>query len=60
MPATFINDPKHWRARAEEIRALADQMSDETSRQMMLRVASDYERLAERAEQRMRGSPRSN
>jgi hypothetical protein len=60
VPAAFINDPQHWRARAEEMRTLADQMSDEASRQMMLRVASDYERLAERAEQRMRGSPRAS
>ncbi|HEY7662730.1 MAG TPA: hypothetical protein VH934_06380 [Xanthobacteraceae bacterium] len=58
MPSSFVNDPKHWRDRAEETRALADQMSDETSRQMMLRIAADYEHLAERAEQRMAGAPR--
>jgi DNA-binding ferritin-like protein len=52
MPASFINEPQHWRNRAEEARKLADEMNDETSRQMMLQIAEDYERLAERAAQR--------
>ena len=56
MPASFINDPEHWRHRAEEIRTLADDMKDEISKQMMLRIAEDYERLARRAEERARGS----
>jgi ABC-type phosphate/phosphonate transport system substrate-binding protein len=60
VTASLVNDPKHWRDRAEETRTLADQMSDETSKQMMLRIAADYERLAERAEQRLMGLPRSS
>jgi hypothetical protein len=28
LPFSFINDPKHWRQRAEEALALADQMDD--------------------------------
>jgi len=59
MPSSFINDPQHWRGRAEEARTLAEQMSDETSKQMMLRIADDYDRLAERAEQRVRHSTQS-
>jgi hypothetical protein len=59
MPSSFINDPQHWRARAEEARTLADLMSDETSKQMMLGIADDYDRLAERAEQRARHSAQS-
>jgi hypothetical protein len=47
-----LNDPRHWRDRAEEARILAGQMSDDLSRQTMLRVAEDYERLAIRAAQR--------
>jgi len=54
MSNSFINDPQHWRGRAEEARTLAEQMSDETSKQMMLRIADDYDRLAERAEHRAR------
>jgi len=53
MPWSHINDPEHWRERAKEARALAEQMADPISRQMMLGVAADYERLAARAEVRL-------
>jgi hypothetical protein len=53
MPASFsVDDPAHWRVRAEEARTLADEMSDEISRKMMLQIAEGYERLAKRAEER--------
>jgi N-acetylmuramoyl-L-alanine amidase len=45
---TSFNDPEHWRNRAERARSLADQMNDEAFKQMMLRTAADYDRLAER------------
>jgi hypothetical protein len=38
-----INDPKHWRERAEEARTVADQVADDKSKQSMLRIAKDYE-----------------
>jgi hypothetical protein len=56
VATSFINDPEHWRQRAEEARALADQMNDEASRQTMLRIAADYDRLAERAALRAQGA----
>jgi hypothetical protein len=56
MAPRFIDDPLHWRHRAAEARALADNMHDEVSRQMMLRIAEDYDRLAERAQTR-NGTP---
>jgi hypothetical protein len=49
MAISFINDPEHWRNRAQRARSLADQMNDEAFKQMMLRTAADYDRLAERA-----------
>jgi len=52
MPSHVFDDPKHWRQRAEQARALAEQMSDPTSREMMLGIVKDYEQLAEWAEQR--------
>jgi hypothetical protein len=55
MPASFINDPEHWRDRAEEMRTLAEGMRDQVSRQMMLRMVQDYEKLAQRAEERSKG-----
>jgi len=50
-------DPTHWRGRAEEMRALAEQKGESVSKQMMLRIAEDYERLARIAEQRAKDSP---
>jgi hypothetical protein len=49
MSASHINDPAHWRQRAEEMRKLAEDMKDSAARQTMLRIAADYDRLAERA-----------
>jgi hypothetical protein len=36
----------HWRRRAEEMRALAEDAVDATVRSMMLRIAADYDRRA--------------
>ena len=54
MPASSINDPEHWRARAEEMRRLAEDLKDAATKEMMLRIARDYENLALRAEERSR------
>jgi hypothetical protein len=51
--SAYVNDPEHWRYRAEETRALAEDMKDEQSRQLMVRIADDYDRLARRAEERL-------
>ena len=56
---SHINDPKHWRYRAEEARAMAESMTNPEAKQMMLDVAADYERLAKRAEERSAGVIRS-
>jgi hypothetical protein len=47
-----IDVAKHWRARAEEARALADQLRDPESRRIMLGIAVSYVILARRAEER--------
>jgi hypothetical protein len=49
---SLLDDPEHWRSRAEEARNIAEQLSDLESRRTMLRIAADYERLAEHAEPR--------
>ena len=46
-----FHDPKHWQKRAEATRAKAQVLADEGVRQRLLRVAQEYERLAQRAEQ---------
>jgi hypothetical protein len=53
MPA-LLDDPEHWRSRAEEARAVAEQLSDPEAKRTMLRIAADYEQLAERTELRAR------
>ena len=53
------NDPDHWRQRAEQMRALANDAKDEDAKQAILRIARDYDLLAVRAEQRSKGSPQS-
>jgi len=50
MPYDF-SDPKYWFDRAEEMRLRAAVMKDVTNREIMLRIAADYERLGERAYQ---------
>jgi hypothetical protein len=49
---TLMNDVKHWRDRTQEARVLAHDMNDPQSKAAMLRIAQDYDRLADRAQQR--------
>ena len=46
----LVNESDHWRVRAEEARTLARQLDDSESKDAMLRIAEDYERLARRAD----------
>jgi hypothetical protein len=53
----YLDDPQHWRDRADEIRLLAEDMKDKQSIETMLRIALDYDHLAKRAEERARQTP---
>ena len=55
-----INDPKHWRERAEEARTVADEMTAEGSKKKMKRIAEDYDELARRAERRLKTAPKNS
>jgi hypothetical protein len=56
LSARALNDPAHWRACAAEARATAERFADDQSRRQMLEIARGYEYLAQRAEERRRGS----
>jgi hypothetical protein len=49
MPPREMNDSKHWRDRAAEMRVLSNTMTDRAVVAKMLRVANDYDKLADRA-----------
>jgi hypothetical protein len=51
-----FNDPFHWAKRAEEARALAEQMTNADVRARMLALAEQYERLVTRAVARLKHS----
>jgi hypothetical protein len=55
----LINDPRHWRWLAHDMRTLAHSLNDDTSKQVMLRVAAEYEHVAKRAQERLRGDRES-
>jgi hypothetical protein len=47
-----INDPAHWQQRAEQVRRIADQLTDPAERQTMQEVAASYEELSKLAAER--------
>ena len=48
MPYDF-NNAEYWFNQAEEVRARSDLMRDPANKEIMLRIAADYERLGQRA-----------
>ena len=50
MTAQQVNDPRHWRDRAAQMRAMSDWMKDAETKATMLKLAEDYDKLAERVE----------
>jgi hypothetical protein len=53
--SSHLDDPKYWRGRAAEIRALAEGLKDEVAKRMLEAAAADYDRLAARSEARLAG-----
>ena len=51
---SYLNNPAYWRDRAEKTRAIAEQCWKDGEKERMLRVADEYERLADLAAERLR------
>ena len=49
----IINDPPHWRRRAEEARRIANQLDDPIAKKTMLDIAHSYDQLAALAEAKL-------
>jgi len=48
VPANAVSDPKHWRDCAEQMRVMSDWTKDAETKATMLKLADDYDALAER------------
>ena len=56
MPENKLYNPEFWRYRAEEVRALAEEMKNAETKKIMAGIAEDYERIAKIVEQHLRDS----
>ena len=52
MAEPDFDDPEYWRDRAAGVRALVDRVSSLQAKDAILRIAAEYESLAEMAEAR--------
>jgi hypothetical protein len=59
MSSHLADNADHWRKRAGELRQLAGAMSRVEPKEMVLKLAEDYDRLALCAEERTSGSKKA-
>jgi hypothetical protein len=59
MVERLINNAKHWHDRADEARALAEQMTDLAAQRIIYGIAESYQRLAQCAEERLHEEKRA-
>ena len=55
MPTSHVNDSKHLRERAAEMRSSSKELKDNNTAAVILRLAELYDRLDDRAEIRSNG-----
>jgi len=54
--SSILNDPHHWLSRAQEARKIANETDNAMIRRSMMRIAEEYELLAQRAGSRVEHS----
>jgi hypothetical protein len=54
MSPGLLDNPNYWRNRAEEARVVAESIQEQQSKEVMLGVARDFERMAALAEERLK------
>lgn len=54
-----VLDPRHWQERAAKTRDKAEQFSMRDSRDRLLKIAEEYDRIAQRAAERQQASTQS-
>ena len=59
MPDQPVSDPQYFRNLARKSRVKADHTSDDVTKQLLLRIAETYERVADRVEQRLPDAEKS-
>jgi hypothetical protein len=52
QPTELASDPAHWQKRANEIRQLAETIAEPNTREVFLKLAAEYDKLAQRAASR--------
>jgi hypothetical protein len=58
MAPNPINDPGHWRKLAQEMRVLAESVTDSAAKETILRIGRDYDRLAQRVMRKSDDQPK--
>ena len=54
---SLLDDPAHWRARAIDVRRLADASVDRVYQEKLQKIAASYDLLAARALARLGSAP---
>ena len=52
MRSRRLDDPEYWRSRADEARGIGEIFRDLEAQRIIVDIAADYERLADRAAER--------
>ena len=57
MTISHVHDAKHWRDKAAEMRILSTMMDHIETQAIMISLADDYDKLADRTAQTSNGEP---